>query len=139
MDKIRIVLVDDHLAFRNSLKVLLESQPDLSVVAVAGDGLSAIEIVQEHQPDLVLMDFRLPRRSGVEATRVIKSKFPKTKVIVLTLFSDDGHLTEALEAGAHDCLSKDGYFQGMLNAIRNCCTSPPTKSFNHRSIPKADL
>ena len=120
---IRIGLVDDHPAFRDSFRHLLERESDLSVVAVAGDGLAAIELVKQHQPDVVVTDVRLPRMDGLEATREIATKHPGTKVVVMTLFTDDGTRVKALEAGAHHCLAKESNFQGMLAAIRGCRNS----------------
>jgi DNA-binding NarL/FixJ family response regulator len=84
-----------------------------------GDGLAAIEIAEQHHPDVMLLDVLLPKMDGLEATRVIASKHPQTRVIVLSLFMDDGTRVNALEAGAYRYLSKDNNRREILAAIRD--------------------
>jgi DNA-binding NarL/FixJ family response regulator len=119
-NRIRVVLVDDHAAFRNAIKLLIRKERGMSVVAEAGDGTAALEAVGLHKPDVVILDVRLPQMDGLEATRAITRTHPGTKVIVLTLFTDDGTRVKALEAGAHHCLSKDSHAQGLLAVINGC-------------------
>ena len=116
---LRIAIVDDHPVFRDTLHRILKREPDLFVVAVAGDGLAAIEIAGQHHPDVMLVDVRLPKMDGVEATRVIKSKHPQIRVIVLSLFMDDGTRVKALGAGAYHYLSKGSNRNEILAAIRD--------------------
>ena len=122
VDQIRLAIVDDHSAYRNSLRLVLEREPDIRVVGMAGDGLAAIEIVGELHPDVVLIDVRLPQMNGIEATRIITSKHPQTTVIAMTLFPEDGTGVAALEAGACNYWSKESHFQG-LRATIGCCLS----------------
>ena len=116
---IRVAIVDDNPAFRDALHFILKREPDLSVVAVAGDGLAAIEIAEQHHPDVMLVDVRLPKMDGLEATRIIASKHPQTRVIVLSLFMDDGTRVNALKEGAYRYLSKESNRREILAAIRD--------------------
>lgn len=100
------------------MRLLLARQPDVAIVGEAADGIEAVEMVNVHRPDLVLIDARLPRMDGFEATRIITGKHPKIKVILLTLLTDDGTRVKALEAGACHCLSKESPLNGMLAVIR---------------------
>ena len=116
---IRVAIVDDHPAFRDTLHLILKREPDLSVVAVAGDGLAAIDIAEQHHPDVMLVDVRLPKMDGLEATRVIGTKYPQTRVIILSLFSDQDTKAKALEAGACGFCCKDSSPKEILAAIRD--------------------
>ena len=89
---IRVVIADDQELFCQSLKIVLNVNPDMEVVDTVGDGGAAVESVAKHRPDVVLMDIRMPVMDGVEATRTIKEKYPATKVIVLTTFADDEYV-----------------------------------------------
>lgn len=117
---IRIAIADGYDVFRNTFRILLEREPDFEVIAEATDGLAAVLMAEQHKPDVVLVDVSLPRLDGFEVTRVIASKFPQTKVIAITMYSDDGTRVKALEAGACYCFSKDGIFKGLLAVIRSC-------------------
>jgi DNA-binding NarL/FixJ family response regulator len=116
---IKIALVDDHAVYRKSLRRLLKGQPDLFVVAEAGDGVAAIEVVQQHKPDVLLIDVRLPKMDGLEATRIIGTENPQTRIIILSLFSDQDTKAKALEAGACNFCSKDSSSKEIIAAIRN--------------------
>ena len=117
---IRVMLVDEQPVFRGSLKLMLKTEPGISVVAEAGDGLAALEAVELYKPDVVVLDIRLPQLTGAEATKAITQRHPGTKVIVLTLLTDDGTRVKALEAGAHFCLSKESHSKGLLAVIKAC-------------------
>ena len=97
---IRIVLVDDSPLYRGTICSILEKQPNLQVVAEAGDGVYAIQAVKTHRPDVVLMDISMPVLDGIEATRIIKSKFPDTRVLVLTMNTDKSCSDRAYQVGA---------------------------------------
>jgi DNA-binding NarL/FixJ family response regulator len=116
---VRIAIVDDHSVYRKSLRLMLERNPDFSVVAEAGDGITAIEMVEQFHPDVVLIDVRLPRMDGLEATRVIGTKHPQTRVIILSLFSDQDTKAKALEAGACSFCCKDSSPKEIIAAIRD--------------------
>ncbi len=116
--KIRLLLVDDQMIIRHGLKSLLEVKPDLEVVGEAEDGQQAIAQVAALQPDVVLMDVRMPVMDGVAATRQICQQFGQTKVLVLTTFDDDEYVSQAIRVGARGYLLKDTHSDDLANAIR---------------------
>jgi DNA-binding NarL/FixJ family response regulator len=116
---IQIVLVDDQHLIRQGLKALLELEPDLQVVGEGENGQMAIALVASLQPDVVLMDIRMPVMDGVAATRAINQQFPNTKVLVLTTFDDDQYVAEALRCGAMGYLLKDTPSEELAVAIRS--------------------
>jgi DNA-binding NarL/FixJ family response regulator len=118
MKRIRIVLVDDQALFREGLRLLLSQQPQLEIVAEAGNGEQAIDAARFHAPDIVLMDLRMPRLNGIEATRRITAELPATKVIVLTTFEEDEEVFEALRAGAVGYLLKASPSERVVAAIQ---------------------
>lgn len=117
-DKIRVMLVDDHPAFRTGMAALIEHEPDLKVVAEAGDGQEAIRVYREKKPDVVLMDLRLPGMGGAEATLSIRKEFPDARVIVLTTFDTDEDIYRAIQSGAKSYLLKDTPNVELAKTIR---------------------
>jgi DNA-binding NarL/FixJ family response regulator len=117
-NQIRVMLVDDHPAFRTGMAALIENQPDLKVVAEAGDGQEALRLYREKKPDVVLMDLRLPGIGGVETTMSIRKEFPDARVIVLTTFDTDEDIYRAIQSGAKSYLLKDTPNVVIANAIR---------------------
>jgi DNA-binding NarL/FixJ family response regulator len=117
MNPIRLLLVDDQGLFREGLRILLTQHPQLAVVGEAANGQEAVAMVGQHQPDVVLMDLRMPVMDGVEATRLIHSHHPATRVIVLTTFEEDGEVYEALRAGAAGYLLKASPSERVVEAI----------------------
>ncbi|NET00913.1 MAG: response regulator transcription factor [Sphaerospermopsis sp. SIO1G1] len=115
---ITILLVDDQNLIRQGLRALLELESDLEIVAEAENGEIAIELVAELQPNVVLMDIRMPIMDGVAATKEINSRFPNTKVLVLTTFDDDEYVKAALNNGAMGYLLKDTPSEELAAAIR---------------------
>lgn len=115
---IRIMLVDDHPAFRKGMAALIESEPDLEVVAQTGDGSEALDVYRQKKPDVVLMDLRLPGMGGVEATLAIRKEFPDARVIVLTTFDTDEDIYRAIQSGAKSYLLKDTPDDELATAIR---------------------
>lgn len=114
---IRILIADDHAVVRQSIRVMLEMEPQFHVVAEAEDGQKAIELAGEHQPDLILMDVRMVGMGGVEATRHLRQKHPEIGILILTGFGEDQVLVEAVEAGAHGFLLKDAGADEVKSAI----------------------
>ncbi len=115
----RIVLVDDHALFRDGVAALLTAWGH-EVVAQAGDGTAALAAVDEHRPDLVLLDVRMPGTSGVEVARMVKELHPATSVVMLTVSEEEDDLFRAIEAGAQGYLMKDvesAQFRAMLESI----------------------
>jgi two-component system NarL family response regulator len=115
---IRLMIVDDHPAFRAGLAALCNSEPDLEVVAEAGDGLAALEIFRQDRPDIVLMDLRLPGQGGVEAIIAIRAEFPDARVIVVTTYDGDEDLYRAIQSGAQSYLLKDMSKAEIVDNIR---------------------
>jgi len=103
---IRVVLADDHVVVRRGLAVLLDTLPGISVVGEADNGRDVLDEVGRQQPDVVVMDLRMPVVDGVEATRAIVRRFPSTAVLVLTMFSEDALVADAMRAGARGYLLK---------------------------------
>ena len=114
---IRIVVVDDSPLYRRTVCNMLEKQPNLQVVAEAGDGVYAIQAVKTHRPDVVLMDVTMPVLDGIEATRKIKSELPKVRVIVLSMHDAESISAAAYGAGACWCLNKGCSPKEIIQAI----------------------
>jgi DNA-binding NarL/FixJ family response regulator len=116
---IRVAVVDDQEVVRSGFAALLETQPDVEVIGVAGDGATAVELCREHKPDVVLMDVRMPTIDGIEATRQIVLEVGEgTHVLVLTTFDLDEYVYEALAAGASGFLLKDATAEALFDAVR---------------------
>ena len=118
-DAIRVLIVDDHALFRRGLEMVLEQEDDVEVVGEAGDGSEAIEKAQELMPDVVLMDVRMPRRSGIEATQTIKDLIPHAKILMLTISDEEADLYDAIKAGANGYLLKEIPIDEVADAIRS--------------------
>jgi DNA-binding NarL/FixJ family response regulator len=118
MDKIKILLVDDQNMFRDGMRVLLNSQPDFTVVGEAGNGEEAISKAAVLKPQVILMDLRMPVMDGSAATRYLKINQPECRVIALTTFDEDAEVFDALRAGAIGYLLKDASTEKLYEAIR---------------------
>jgi two-component system, chemotaxis family, CheB/CheR fusion protein len=118
--RIRILLVDDHLIMRQGLAALLHMDPDFEIVGEASDGESAMSLVRELKPDVVLMDIGMPRMDGVQATRIIHKEFPEIRIIGLSMFQEGEQQAAMREAGAVDYLTKTGPCDALINTIRAC-------------------
>ena len=117
-EAIRTLIVDDHALFRRGLEIVLASEPDIEVVAQAGDGAEAVERAAEFLPDVVLMDVKMPRSTGIEACRSIKDVAPSAKIIILTMSDEEEDLFEAIKAGASGYLLKDIPLDEVAAAVR---------------------
>lgn len=116
--QITVVLVDDHALIREGVRAFLETQPDITVVAEAESGGEAVRLAEEHAPDVALVDLMMPGMDGVEATRRLTAKCPRTNVIVLTSYHDDEHIFPAIRAGALSYLLKQVGRVELADAIR---------------------
>lgn len=114
----RILLVDDQRLMREGLRTLLELENDFEIVGEAGDGQAALDLYAQLQPDVVLMDIRMPVMNGVEATRRLRERWPEAKVIILTTFDDDANVFEGVRAGARGYLLKDVSGADLGTAVR---------------------
>jgi DNA-binding NarL/FixJ family response regulator len=117
-DAIRVLVADDQELVRTAFTVMLSSQPDIDVVAEAGNGLQAVDLSRQVRPDVAIMDIRMPSMDGVEATRRIASSGIPTRVLVLTTFDLDEYVYSALRAGASGFLLKDASAERLLRAVR---------------------
>ncbi|MER7581315.1 response regulator transcription factor [Kitasatospora sp. NPDC097691] len=113
----RVLVADDQTVVREGIVMLLGLLPGIEVVGAAGDGEEAVTLVERHHPDVVLMDLRMPRCDGVEATRRIRAAHPETEVVILTTYADDDSLFPALQAGARGYLTKDAGADEIARAI----------------------
>lgn len=114
----KIILCDDQAVIRDGLEMLLNLEKDMQVIGTASDGADAIELAAQKQPDLILMDLKMPGTNGIEATREIHARFPKIKILVLTTYDDDEWVFDAVRAGASGYLLKDTPRQKIIEAIR---------------------
>ena len=118
MSKIRVFLADDHLILREGIRALLEKVPDIEMVGEAADGEAAISSIEQLMPDVVLMDITMPGINGLEATRLIKQRYPQIKVLILTMHETDQYLSEMLSAGASGYIVKTTDSKELISAIR---------------------
>lgn len=116
--RITIVVVDDHPVVRNGVVALLRTIPGLEVVGEASDGETAVRVVEEHGPDVVLMDVRMPGMDGIEATRRIREQTPGSRVLILTMHDDDATVFTAMKAGAQGYLLKEAEQDEIVRAVR---------------------
>lgn len=118
VERIKVVVADDHLVLREGIRNLLEDQPDIELVGEAANGLEAVAVVRATEPDVVLMDVVMPRVTGIEATKQIKKLNPGTAVLILSGYDDDRYVLGLLEAGAAGYLLKSASGDEVVNAIR---------------------
>jgi DNA-binding NarL/FixJ family response regulator len=117
-ESIRVLVADDHALYRRGLEMVLSAEEGIEIVGEAGDGAEAIRRVEELLPDVVLMDIRMPRRSGIEACTAIKDVVPSTKIVILTISDEESDLYEAVRAGANGYLLKDVPGEEIAAGIR---------------------
>jgi len=118
VDRLRVLLVDDHALFREGLAGIIAHQPDMEIVGEAGDGLEAIVKARQLAPTLILMDVSMPGCDGIEATRQIKAELPGVTIVMLTVRDEEEKLFQAIQSGAQGYLLKDIHSRDMLNLLR---------------------
>ncbi|MCR4394741.1 MAG: response regulator transcription factor [Dehalococcoidales bacterium] len=119
MDKIKIVIADDHAVVREGTRTLLEREEDMEVVGEASDGEEAIKLIEELHPDVAILDIAMPKLSGIEVTRRIKPRFPSLAILILTAYDNDEYIFALLEAGAAGYLLKDVHSHEIVEAVRS--------------------
>ncbi|RNF39562.1 response regulator [Planococcus salinus] len=117
---IRILLVEDQVMVRRALKMMIETDAEIQVTGEAGNGKEAVDLCETNAYDLVIMDIRMPVMDGLEAARIIHSRWPDRKVLMLTTFNDDQYALEALKSGARGYLLKDAEPEELIRSIRSC-------------------
>ena len=130
MSATSIVLVDDHQLVRQGLRALLEAEPDFSIIGEAANGLEAAESVQRLGPDILIVDLKMPSLSGLEVTRQVSQRWPQTRVVILSMYSDEGYVLEALRNGASAYVLKQSSADDLVRAVRQAVVgrhylSPP--------------
>jgi DNA-binding NarL/FixJ family response regulator len=115
---LRVLVADDHGIVRSGVKLLLDRQPDMEVIAEAEDGVEAVEQVIQHRPDVAILDVSMPRMTGLQATHEIKLQAPDTQVLILSMHDDERYLFEALRAGAAGYVLKRAADEDLVNAVR---------------------
>jgi DNA-binding NarL/FixJ family response regulator len=117
--KIRVVLADDHHVVRAGIRRLLESANDIQVVAEAGDGEEAQALIKQHQPDVAVLDIQMPKASGIEVTRWVRSHLPEVGVLILTAYDDEPYVMAVLQAGANGYVLKTSKTEDLIQAVRD--------------------
>ena len=141
---IRILIADDHLVVRIGLRSMIDTQPDMNVIAEAANGREAVALFRDHQPDVTLIDLRMPVMGGVEAVGVIHAEFPDARIIVLTTYDGDENIYRALQGGARAYLLKDIPREEFLDDIRavyqgQYCIPPAVAARLAQRIPGPEL
>lgn len=117
--KIRILLADDHHIVRAGIRQLLESAKDIQVIAEAGDGEEAQALIQKHKPDVAVLDIQMPKASGIEVTRWVRSHLPEVGVLILTAYDDEPYVMAVLQAGANGYVLKTAKTEELIQAVRD--------------------
>lgn len=117
--KIRVLLADDHHIVRAGIRQLLESAKDIQVIAEAGDGEEAQALIQQHKPDVAVLDIQMPKASGIEVTRWVRAHLPEVGVLILTAYDDDPYVMAVLQAGANGYVLKTAGTDELIQAVRD--------------------
>ncbi len=118
MTPIRVLLAEDHTIVREGLRMLLDAQPDIEVVAEAENGRAAVQLAREHHPDVAILDISMPELNGLEATRMIRNVSPRTQVLILTMHESDEYFFQAVDAGAAGYVLKKVAAEDLVRAVR---------------------
>ena len=136
MRETRVVLADDHTLIRAGLRMVVDAQPDLTVVGAADDGRATVAMAEALKPDVIVMDIGMPSLNGIEACRQIREILPETQIVMLSMHSDEGYVLRALKAGAKAYLLKDSAEADLARAIRSAAAG---KSFFSPAVGKVLL
>lgn len=119
METIKVILADDHVIVRNGIKILLESEGEVEVIAEASNGQEAIDQVKQHHPDILISDIKMPVMNGLEATAALKRISPNTKTLILSMHDDEEYIIKSVEAGASGYLLKDTTKEEFVKALKS--------------------
>jgi DNA-binding NarL/FixJ family response regulator len=122
---LRVLLADDHSIVRRGLRSLIESQPDITVVAEASDGLEALKLCEEHQPDAIILDVAMPKMNGIEVAERVQKLTRSPSVLILSMHADESYIIRALAAGARAYLLKDATDEDLIPALRAVAAGRP--------------
>jgi len=122
---IKVAIADDHEIFRDGLRIMLQKQPDIKLIAEAGDGKELIDQVEKEQPDIIISDVKMPRMDGVAATRYLSGHYPQIGIIALTMFDEEDLIIDMLEAGAKGYLLKNADKHEIVEAIKSVYNQQP--------------
>lgn len=122
---IKVIIADDHEIFRDGLRIMLQKQPDIQLVAEAGDGRELIDQVEQWQPDIVISDVKMPRMDGVTAARYLARHYPQIGIIALTMFDEEDLIIDMLEAGAKGYLLKNADKHEIVDAVKSVYSQEP--------------
>jgi DNA-binding NarL/FixJ family response regulator len=144
IEKIKVMVVDDHPLLRVGIAAIVNARPDMTVVAQAGSGEEAVTLFPRHKPDVTLMDLRLPKMSGVAAIKAIRAAHPEARFIVVTTYEGDEDIHRALEAGAHGYIIKGMPYQVLVQALQRVHAGgrflpPPVANALASRMPDSDL
>ncbi|HEY5730651.1 MAG TPA: response regulator transcription factor, partial [Anaerolineales bacterium] len=117
--KIRVLLADDHHIVRAGIRQIIESARDMQVIAEAGDGEEAQSLIRKHKPDVAVLDIQMPKASGIEVTRWVRSHLPEVGVLILTAYDDDPYVMAVLQAGANGYVLKTAKTDELIQAVRD--------------------
>lgn len=118
---IKYIIADDHTVFRQGLRLVLGDDPQLSLLAEAGDGIQLLDTLKTHRPDVILLDLKMPRMDGMDATREIRTQYPDIRILILTMHDDEQLILHLLEAGANGYLVKNADADEIKLAMHACC------------------
>src|ERR1051325_6462884 len=119
MEKIKIVFADDHSVVRSGLRALFQSSPEFTIAGEASDGEQAIRLVELHTPDVALLDITMPKLNGIDATRIMRQNFPKTKVLILTIHEEGEYIYQIIQAGANGYVLKSAEKREIFTAVKS--------------------
>ena len=136
MGTLRILVADDHTLFRQGLRRVLEEQPGWQVVAEASDGAEAVRRTSECEPNIAILDIAMPRLNGVDAARQIARRLPAVRILIVSMYSDELYVTQALQAGAHGFILKDSADADLIRAVKDLARG---KSFFSPEVTKVVL
>jgi DNA-binding NarL/FixJ family response regulator len=136
MQKIKILFADDHAIVRDGLRSLFKSDPGFSIVGEASDGAEAVKLVEQNRPDVAVLDISMPNLNGIEATGIIKDRFPETKVLILTIHENEEYIHELILAGADGYVLKNAEKKEIFDGVRAVATG---STFFSSNVSKALL